>query len=111
MNYPRPQEHGNHTETRMLRIGALEFVSDEGFEFSVSEYSAEELDRAGHPGELRSDGLVHLRIDCGSSGIGSSSCGPALPERYRFYGKDVRFEFRIRPFQDKLKNDEIIHRI
>ena len=102
VNYPRPQEHGNHTETRMLRIGALEFVSDEGFEFSVSEYSAEELDRAGHPGELRSDGLVHLRIDCGSSGIGSSSCGPALPERYRFYGKDVRFEFRIRPFQDKL---------
>ena len=97
VNYPRPQEHGNHTETRRLRIGALEFGSEEGFDFSVSEYSAEELDRAGHPGELRRDGLVHLRIDCGCSGIGSSSCGPALPERYRFSGKNVHFELLIRP--------------
>ena len=97
VNYVYPQEHGNHTEVKMLRIGDLEFTSDEGFECNVSEYSAETLYHAKHTDEIQKDGKIHLRIDYKVSGIGSNSCGPALEEKYRLDEKKIRFRFSVKP--------------
>lgn len=97
VNYVRPQEHGNHTGVKLLRIGALEFRSAEGMEINVSRYSTAALLQAAHTDELAADGLTHLRVDYKVSGLGSNSCGPELEERYRLSEKDISFRFSIRP--------------
>ncbi len=95
--YVRPQEHGNHTGVRMLRIGKLRFTADTELEFSVSRYSTAALLKAEHTDELVSDGLTHLRLDYKVSGLGSNSCGPELEERYRLSEKEIHFAFTVSP--------------
>ena len=97
VNYVRPQEHGNHTHVKRLRIGNFEIISEEGMEINVSNYSTHMLYQAEHTNELQSDGKIHLRIDYKVSGIGSNSCGPALRERYRLSEKEIAFSFIMRP--------------
>ena len=97
VNYVRPQEHGNHNKTKMLKIGNLKFQTDDEFEFNVSKYSAATLYKAEHTDELKTDGKVHLRIDYKVSGIGSNSCGPKLMDKYQLKEKDIDFSFIIVP--------------
>ena len=97
--YVRPQEHGNHTAVKWLRIGDLEFRADE-MEIQVSRYSTAALLKAEHTDELVADGRTHLRIDYKVSGIGSNSCGPSLERQYRLDEKDINFRFRICPVRD-----------
>ena len=94
--YVYPQEHGNHTNVKMLRIGDLEFSSEEGFSCNVSRYTAAELYQAKHTDELHGDGKTHLRIDYKVSGIGSNSCGPVLQEKYRLAEKEINFSFWVK---------------
>ena len=96
VHYVRPQEHGNHTAARWLRIGGLEFAADE-MEICVSQYSTAALTKAEHTDELVADGKTHLRIDYRVSGIGSNSCGPELEKMYRLDEKQIAFHFTIRP--------------
>ena len=95
VKYVRPQEHGNHTQTKMLSIGKLKFTGDTPFEFAVSEYSIDAVYKATHTDELVKDGKTHLRIDYKVSGIGSGSCGPELKEEYRLKEKHIDFKFSI----------------
>lgn len=95
--YVRPQEHGNHTDVRLLEISGLRFESAAPFECCVSQYSTEAVERAAHTDELVSDGKTHLRVDYKVSGVGSASCGPELAEKYRLDEKTIDFEFRASP--------------
>ncbi len=100
VNYVRPQEHGNHTATKELCIGGLRFFSHErDFEFSVSNYTANDLARATHTDKLSSDGFVHVRIDYKNSGLGSNSCGPELNPIYKLSEKNISFAFSISPIK------------
>lgn len=94
--YVRPQEHGNHTAVKMLKIGNLEFLAED-MEINVSRYSTAALLKAEHTDELVSDGKTHLRIDYKVSGLGSNSCGPDLEKKYRLDEKEIHFHFTIRP--------------
>lgn len=95
--YVRPQEHGNHTAVKMLRIGGLEFRAVQEMEIQVSRYSTAALLKAEHTDELAADGKTHLRIDYKVSGLGSNSCGPELEKRHRLDEKEIQFTFFIRP--------------
>ncbi len=95
--YVRPQEHGNHTDVKMLSIGALEFRAEKEMEICVSHYPMQALLRAEHTDELQADGLTHLRIDYKVSGLGSNSCGPDLEKPYRLDEKALEFRFSVRP--------------
>ncbi len=95
VDYIMPQEHGNHYNTKFLRLGNYEFVSQQGFEFNVSLYSTEELAEKQHNFQLESNGLSNVRIDYKVSGVGSGSCGPQLMERYQMNDKNVAFKFSI----------------
>ncbi len=95
--YVRPQEHGNHNNAKMLKIGKLEFSSDNEFEFNVSKYTIDQIDMANHTDELKADGNIHLRIDYKNSGIGSGSCGPLTAEKFRLSEKKINFNFSIKP--------------
>ncbi len=100
VNYVRPQEHGNHTASRMLRIGKLKFLADTEFEFNVSCYSTAALTKAEHTDELKADGNIHLRVDYKVSGIGSNSCGPELEKKYRLDEKRINFAFSVQPHRE-----------
>jgi len=102
VNYVRPQEHGNHTNTRMLKIGDMLFTSKSDFEFNVSNYSIEAIEKARHTDELIKDNNIHLRIDYKNSGLGSNSCGPQLQKQYRLDEKDIDFEFAISIYENEL---------
>lgn len=98
VNYVFPQEHGNHMNVKRLTLGKLEFQSEDGFECNVSKYTIKELDQARHTDELHPDGNVHVRIDYKVSGLGTASCGPDLPEKYRFSEKEINYRFKIKKY-------------
>jgi len=97
VNYVRPQEHGNHTSTKLLNIGKLQFRAETEFDINVSNYSIPALEKAKHTDELVADGFTHLRVDYKNSGLGSNSCGPALEAKYQLKEKDIEFRFSIQP--------------
>ncbi len=94
--YVRPQDHGNHVQTRQLTIGGIRFESESGFSCQVSTYSALELTEKTHYFQLEPDGLTHVRLDYKVSGLGSASCGPELQKQYRMDDEDVEMTFQIR---------------
>ncbi|MBR5240652.1 MAG: hypothetical protein IKW05_01810 [Muribaculaceae bacterium] len=94
-----PQEHGNHLDTKYLSMGSgLTFMSDTGFEFNVSEYDSKTLTDIMHSDGLEGKKSDHtnLRIDYFVSGLGSASCGPELPAKFRVPFGDVKFSFYIK---------------
>ncbi len=96
VNYIMPQEHGNHTQTKLLKFeNGLEFSTDGKFEFNVSSYDSMSLTEARHTDELVENGKTNIRIDYKVSGIGSNSCGPELSEKYRLNEKNLNFMFYI----------------
>lgn len=96
VNYVMPQEHGNHTRAKLLKMGSgLTFFTDGEFEFNVSQYTKEALTEAMHTDELYKNGFTNIRIDYKVSGIGSGSCGPQILPKYCLTDKEIKFEFFI----------------
>lgn len=94
--YIIPQEHGNHTDCKELRMkDGMQFVADRTFEINVSDYSTEALTKANHIDELYKNDAVNVRIDYKVSGGGSNACGPALVPEYRLEEKDITFGFKV----------------
>jgi len=93
--YIRPQEHGNHYNTKYMKHGAYSFLCTGGMDINVSQYSTEELTRKNHYFELIPDKYTNVRIDYMVSGIGSNSCGPKLCEKYQMNDRFVKFNFSI----------------
>ncbi|MFI7700351.1 glycoside hydrolase family 2 TIM barrel-domain containing protein [Nonomuraea sp. NPDC049480] len=82
--YVVPQENGNHLETRWLEmsgpgLATLRVDAEPYLDFTARRWTSEAL----QAGDLRDSGRVWLNLDHGQQGVGSASCGPALPERYR----------------------------
>lgn len=97
VNYVVPQEHGNHSDCKMLAIkDGLTFTTDTSFEFNASLYTSEELTEGMHTDEITPFGGTNLRIDYKVSGLGSNSHGPELLEDYRLAEKQIEFVFYIK---------------
>ena len=96
VNYVRPQEHGNHTSVKQLKMeNSFTFTADEEMEISVLHNSTRQIHAASHTDELEKSDGTHVKIDYKSSGIGSASCGPALDDKYKLSEKDIHFAFTI----------------
>ncbi len=96
VNYVVPQEHGNHYNTKYLKMGCgLAIWTDNYFEMNVSEYSSMELTYGMHTDEIKKNGYTNVRIDATVSGIGSHSCGPDLLPKYRVSQEKLSYSFYI----------------
>ncbi len=95
VSYIKPQEHGNHYNTKYLNLGAYSFVSGKGFECNVSKYTSQEMTEKKHDYELEEDLYTNVRIDYKVSGIGSGSCGPQILDKYRLKDRSIHMEFAI----------------
>jgi len=98
VDYIMPQEHGNHTECKMLSVtNGLKFLTNSVFEFNVSKYTSEELTIGKHSNEIKPFGGTNIRIDYRVSGLGSeSSYEPPLIKEYRLDEQHIEFEFFIK---------------
>jgi beta-galactosidase len=82
--YVRPQENGNRHQARRARIttpdgNSLLICGDPVIDLTVRPWSTAALAAAGHRHDLRPGGRIHLHLDHAHHGLGSASCGPALP--------------------------------
>lgn len=79
-DYLVPQENGNHCDTRYLTVGGKDGLTfealDKPFEFSVHDYTREELEAATHAHELVHGGKIEVSIDGKQRGVGGDI--PAL---------------------------------
>ena len=79
-DYLYPQENGNHTEMRWLKVGGNRGVEIEAkentFEASVHPYTLEMLDDAKHLHELKSLDYLTINIDGRQRGVGGDT--PAM---------------------------------
>ena len=99
--YIRPQECGNHTDCSFLELGtdgaALRVECESGdMEFSALHYSVEQLTETKHRHELKDSNSTRLLINYKVGGIGSNSCGPVLPEKYRLNEEAFTFSFSVK---------------
>ncbi len=106
-NYVFPQENGNRTDVKFMACtgdsgAGLLFSSEEAFNFSVHEYTLENLEKAGHTFELEKSGFLNLYIDHRHHGLGSGSCGPAPLKCHSLAPEEFDFTIRIRPFSPGL---------
>lgn len=93
--YIKPQECGSHYGTTELEIKDFaKITAKTPFSFSVLPYSTKELMTAKHDFELAASGKTWINLDISMSGVGTASCGPMLPEKYRASKKSVNV-FRI----------------
>ena len=106
--YDVPQENGNRTDTRWVRIedkrgwgvrasrvAANDDESTELFQWVASRYSAEVLEKGRHPRDLVPEKCVRLRLDADSAGVGTGACGPTMLEKYRVKCEEMRFGFEL----------------
>ncbi len=98
-DYIKPQENGSHFGCHFVqaadpRGAGLCLQSAAPFSMNVSPYTQEELTEKRHNYELTESGYTVLCADIRNSGLGTNSCGPALPQAYRL--NETQFEFCLR---------------
>jgi beta-galactosidase len=94
----KPQECGNHYGAEFLELysgkNTVRFEG-KGFEFSALHYTPEELTDKKHIHELTESESSVVIINYKQNGIGSNSCGPRLPEMYKFKDREFDFKFEL----------------
>ena len=83
--YVRPQECGSHWDADFAEVSDGEMtVRAEGMRsFSALPYAANTIAKAAHDDELPAPEGTFFNADICMAGLGSNSCGPSLPEKYR----------------------------
>ncbi len=98
-DYIRPQENGSHWGCTHMTVSSdaqsVTFSQPDGFSFSASEYTQEELASKRHNFELEKCGNTVVCVDFAMAGVGSAACGPALNDRYRIKLPDIRGNISI----------------
>ncbi len=102
VDYPKPQNMGNHEDVRYLKIGsdedAIIITSDSTFSFTYLPFSEDDLVKAPHPYQLPARDVNFLHIDAAVTGLGGNSCGQGAPlEKDRVTADTRHFRFSIEP--------------
>ncbi|GEK57691.1 hypothetical protein CHL76_01170 [Marinococcus halophilus] len=98
--YIFPQENGNRHNVREVTIkgGAVSLTAEargERFDFTIQEYTRENMEQARHRHELVKADYVTVQLDHQQHGLGSASCGPDVLEPYRLYTEPFHFQLRL----------------
>lgn len=103
VNFPKPQDMGNHEDVRWCALTDAEhqgavFVATNHLSASALQYSALDLILAPHPYQLPPAGDTYLHLDAAVTGLGGNSCGQGGPlEQDRVYAGHNNIGFIIRP--------------
>jgi beta-galactosidase len=101
--YVRPQENGNKEDVRWLELtdasgSGLKISAEENlFSFSALHFTANDLAAARHSYELKPRPEIILALDARQCGLGNSSCGPGVLEKFSVPPKNYRLHLRFSP--------------
>lgn len=102
--YIKPQDNGNRTEVRWLKITNKEGKGltinqlEDKFSFSIHHYTQKLLQKALHQEDICDQNTTFVSIDGFMRGTGSASCGPDTLPQYTFSAKEgLEFAFRLSP--------------
>jgi hypothetical protein len=100
--YVRPQENGNHTETRWVALRdqtgmGLLAVGAPTLNFSAHRFTTADLDLAQHSTELTPRATITLHLDLAQHGLGSASCGPGVLPEHQLLVEPFDFRLGFRP--------------
>lgn len=94
--YVRPQENGHRTDTRWAVVGPLRIeAAPTLFGLTVRNWTSADLEQAKHAPDLVATDTTYVTIDLAQAGIGSNSCGPALPDRYKLHTAPASLSVRF----------------
>lgn len=103
VNFPKPQDMGNHEDVRWCALtnqegqGAV-FIATDRLSVSALQYSALDLILASHPYQLPEADDTYLHLDCAVTGLGGNSCGQGGPlVQDRVFAGQHNMGFIIRP--------------
>lgn len=103
VNFPKPQDMGNHEDVRWCALtndagNGVVFVAANRLSVSALQYSALDLILASHPYQLPKAGDTYLHLDAAVTGLGGNSCGQGGPlEHDRVAASHHNLGFIIRP--------------
>ncbi|MFC7344728.1 glycoside hydrolase family 2 TIM barrel-domain containing protein [Saccharopolyspora griseoalba] len=102
-HYSVPQENGHRSDLRWLRLtgaaGELEirtFAEAGGPGFTLSRYTAQQLEAADHPHQLPPGDGLHLYLDAAQHALGTRSCGPDVLPRHALEPRSTSITFALR---------------
>jgi len=82
--YVRPQENGHRIDTRWAQLDSLRVeAAPDLFGLTVRDWTTADLQNAKHTPDLAATDTTYVTLDLAQAGIGSNSCGPALPDQYK----------------------------
>lgn len=99
--YPRPQDGGNKEEVRYLSLtdakgrGCKVEAIGKTYSASALHYTAQDLYATSHDCDLKPRAEVILSIDAAVLGLGNSSCGPGVLQKYAIEKKEHTLHIRI----------------
>lgn len=101
--YLLPQDHGNKTDIRWVKIrsdenSGLFISSSELFNFSVHSHSTDNLTRALHQFQLKKAGYITLNLDYEVTGVGGTSIRTLA--KYQVKPVVREYNLTIKPFKD-----------
>ena len=103
-DYIRPQRNGTRTGVREFALiteqgtGLKITAIDNHLNFTVADYTIENLQKATHREKLKRGNITELCIDGHICGAGSNSCGPPPDPKYLLYpqkDKPISFTFKV----------------
>ncbi|MBM7571937.1 beta-galactosidase subunit alpha [Aquibacillus albus] len=100
--YVYPQESGNRHEVRWATLTnesgvGMKFQGQPNFDFNVCYYTPEVIEEAQHTYDLVKQDFITIQVDHKQHGLGSSSCGPDVLEKYRLYSGPFQFALQLKP--------------
>ena len=101
--YVKPQENGNKEDTRWVELTdatghGLKIISeDKLFSFSALHFTADDLMSVRHNYELKPRAEIFLSLDAKMSGLGNSSCGPGVLEKYSVSPTNYSLHLKFAP--------------
>ena len=117
--HEEPQDNGNHSDTRWVafvnELGQGMFVtSDEHFNFSIYQYSDENLSIAERINQMEIADYWTVNIDHKQAPLGTATCGPGVLDKYLIDDDRYEYTIRMRPFnyketkENKLYKEDVI---
>jgi beta-galactosidase len=101
--YLRPQENGNKEDVRWLELtdangNGLKISTEENpFSFSALHFTANDLANTRHSYELKPRPEIILSLDAKNCGLGNSSAGPGVLEKFSVPPQTYRLYLRFSP--------------
>jgi len=101
--YVRPQENGNKEDVRWLELtdtngrGLKISTAENPFSFSALHFTVADPVSVRHDFELKPRPEIIVSLDAKMCGLGNSSCGPGVLERYAVPPQPCGLHLRFHP--------------